>query len=99
MADSTEKKEEAPKKLGGMFKAMLGTIAGLMSGAFMMYLSPLLDKVVKPSKPVANFAVDLKGLTVMFHNRSSTRSDGWWDFGDGAPLEPVTAEHDSVTHT
>ncbi|MBL8799877.1 MAG: PKD domain-containing protein [Planctomycetia bacterium] len=99
MSDSSaEKKEAAPKK-GGFFKAMIGTIAGLMSGAFMMYLSPLIEKAVKPSKPVANFAVDLKGLTVMFHNRSSTRGEGWWDFGDGSPLEPVTAEQDSVTHT
>lgn len=99
MADSsTADNKEAPKK-GGMFKAMIGTMAGLMSGAFMMYFSPLIEKVVKPAKPVANFAVDLKGLTVMFHNRSSSRSAGWWDFGDGSPLEPVSAEQESVTHT
>src|SRR5262249_853571 len=69
------------------------------SGAFMMYLSPLLDKVIKPAKPVANFAVDVQGLTVQFHNRSSSRADGWWDFGDGAPLEAVTASTETMTHT
>jgi PKD repeat protein len=55
--------------------------------------------VVKPAKPVANFAVDHQGLTVVFHNRSSGGSEGWWDFGDGAPLEPVSAKQETVTHT
>ena len=100
MAESgtTEKAEPAPKK-SGFFKALLGTLAGVLSGAFMMYLSPLLDKVVKPARPVANFAVDLQGRTVQFHNRSASRADGWWDFGDGAPLEPVVHGQDTVTHT
>jgi PKD repeat protein len=96
MAESTEKPEG---KKGSWFKAMIGTVAGLMSGAFMMYLSPLLDKVVRPAKPVANFAVDVQGLTVQFHNRSSSRAEGWWDFGDGSPLEPVNAETSTVLHT
>src|SRR5438128_1815112 len=74
-------------------------LAGPMSGAFMMYLSPLLDKVVKPAKPVANFAVDHQGTTVMFHNRSAGGSEGWWDFGDGSPLEPVLAGQEAVSHT
>jgi hypothetical protein len=66
----------------------------------MMYLSPLLDKVVKPSKPVANFAVDQDHptRTVVFHNRSFSRADGFWDFGDGSPLEPVNPDQESVTH-
>ncbi|OAI45204.1 hypothetical protein AYO44_13020 [Planctomycetaceae bacterium SCGC AG-212-F19] len=94
---TADKGEAAPKN--SFVKAALGTIAGLMSGAFMMYLSPLLDKVVKPAKPVANFAVDMQGLTVAFHNRSSAKGSGWWDFGDGSPLEPLTADRDTVTHT
>src|SRR5262249_47376228 len=78
--------------------AALGTVAGLFSGAVMMYISPLLDKVVKPSKPVANFAVEADGLTATFHNRSVGGSQGWWDFGDGSPLEPVVAGQEIVTH-
>src|SRR5438552_2023715 len=69
----------------GWLKAFYGTLAGVLSGACMMYLSPLLDKVIKPAKPVANFAVDVQGLSVQLHNRSSSKADGWWDFGDGAP--------------
>jgi PKD repeat protein len=98
MADTTTTENPAGK-IPGWLKAAFGTLAGLMSGAFMMYLSPLLDKVVKPAKPVANFAVDLQGLKVQFHNRSSTKADGWWDFGDGAPLEPLVAAQESVLHT
>ena len=89
---------EAGKK-GGWFKALLGTAAGLCSGAFMMYLSPLIDRVIKPSKPVANFAVELQDLTATFHNRSTGSSQGWWDFGDGSPLEPLDPKQDTLTHT
>src|SRR5437899_790411 len=56
-------------KLSGWFKAVLGGVAGIMSGAFMMYFSPLLDKVVKPAKPVANFAVDVSGMSVTFYKQ------------------------------
>jgi hypothetical protein len=91
-------KAEAGKK-GGWFKAILGTIAGLFSGAFVMYLTPVIDKVVKPSKPVANFAVELQDFTATFHNRSTGASQGWWDFGDGSPLEPLNPQQEVVTHT
>lgn len=98
-AAETVAKTEAAAKQGGWLKAFYGTLAGVLSGACMMYLSPLLDKVIKPAKPVANFAVDVQGLTVEFHNRSSSKADGWWDFGDGAPLELVSAEREGVAHT
>jgi hypothetical protein len=89
---------ETPKK-GGRYKTFLGTIAGLLSGAFMMYVSPLLSKVVQPSRPLANFGVEYNGLTVTFYNRSSGGSEGWLDFGDGTPLEPVSAKQTTITHT
>ncbi len=79
-------------------KPVLGAVAGLFSGAVMMYMSPLLDKVFKPAKPVANFAVDHEGLTVTFHNRSMGVHAGWWDFGDGSPLELVQPTQEIVTH-
>src|SRR5262245_37856789 len=99
VAEVEPAKPEAAAKPGGWLKAFYGTLAGVLSGAVMMYLSPLLDKVIKPAKPVANFAVDVEGLTVQFHNRSSSKADGWWDFGDGAPLEPVSADPETVQHT
>src|SRR5262245_21573506 len=80
-------------------KPILGALAGLFSGAVMMYLSPLLDKVFKPAKPIANFAADPGGTTVSFHNRSQGFHSGWWDFGDGSPLELIQPEQEIVTHT
>jgi PKD repeat protein len=94
-----DEKTEAAPRTGGWLKAFYGTLAGVLSGAVMMYLSPLLDKVIKPAKPLANFAVDLQGLSVQFHNRSSSKADGWWDFGDGAPLEPLSAGKETMSHT
>jgi hypothetical protein len=86
-------------KLSGWFKTLLGGLAGVVSGALVMYLSPLLDKVVKPAHPVANFAIEAQGLTVTVHNRSLGSGSGWWDFGDGSPLEPLDPNQQVLTHT
>ena len=86
-------------KLSTWLKTLIGTIAGLLGGAFMMYVSPLLDRVVKPSRPVANFAIDHEGRTVTLINHSSGGSEGWWDFGDGSPLEPLVFKQLSISHT
>jgi PKD repeat protein len=94
----SDKPAPEPAKKLGWLKPLLGTAAGLLSGAVMMYLSPLLDKVVKPARPLANFAVEHEGLTVTFHNRSAGGGDGWWDFGDGSPLEPLPADGAPTTH-
>jgi PKD repeat protein len=90
---------EKGSKLAGWIKAVVGTAAGLFSGALVMYLSPLVDKVVRPSKPVSNFAIDQEGTTVTFHNRSLGGSSGWWDFGDGSALEEVVPGQEVVAHT
>ncbi len=87
-----------PRGLPGWLKTLGGTLAGLLSGAAMMYLSPLLDKAIRPAKPVANFRVESQGLTITFHNLSAGGRDGWWDFGDGSPLEPFSAKQESYTH-
>lgn len=92
-------KRQSSKSSGGWFKTIVGTLAGLLGGSVMMYLSPVLDQVIKPPKPVANFAIAYEGNTVTFHNRSTSGHSGWWDFGDGSPLEPVTDGQDVVTHT
>jgi hypothetical protein len=89
-----EEKEAAPKK--GWLKAILGTLGGLLSGAFVMYATAAFNQVVKPAKPLANFKYDFAGNTVRFQNLSGS-SQGWWDFGDGTPLEPV-ADRDTVFH-
>ncbi len=91
--------KQATSRISGWMKTTLGTVAGLVSGAAVMYVSPLVDYVVKPTKPVANFSADAAGLTVTFNNRSSGSGEGWWDFGDGSPLEPVSSTTETIAHT
>lgn len=89
----------APAKKGfGLFKAALGGAAGLATGVVGVYATAIVDQVAKPPKPVANFAVSADGLTVTCQNRASGQS-GWWDFGDGSPLEPFAADQPEVKHT
>jgi PKD repeat protein len=98
-----EKQAETPaadaKKRFGWFKAIGGALGGLLSGAIMMYATPLVDKFVKPTKPVANFEKVNEGTTVTFHNRTTGAGEGWWDFGDGSALEPYVSNQDTITHT
>src|SRR4051812_6728711 len=85
------------KSSGGWLKAVVGTVTGLLGGAAGMYVPPLVDSVIKPSKPLANFAVESSGLQVTFQNRSAG-TEGYWDFGDGSALEPVNMTAPTVTH-
>lgn len=90
--------EKKPSRIKGMVKVIFGSFFGLCTGAVMMYANVLFDKVVKPPKPVANFAVGgADGLTVTLNNMASGES-GWWDFGDGSPLEPFNPEQTQVAH-
>jgi PKD repeat protein len=91
---------EAPKpgKMAGWIKAVLCTAGGLLSGGVVTYLTPLVDRLVKPAKPLANFSQEHKGLTVTFINRSTGGTEGWWDFGDGSSLEPVSPKENSISH-
>lgn len=91
---------EGKKGKPGWVKAMLGGMAGLFSGACLAYLAPLVDKVVKPAAPLANFDTRKDGLSVTFQNLSTGPRgvEGWWDFGDGAPLRPIAADEEFVTH-
>jgi PKD repeat protein len=95
VADKTEKEEAAKPK--SWWKAILGAVGGLLSGVVMMYVTPLVNTAVKPTKPVANFEVAAgDDLKIQFHNLSNN-GDGLWDFGDGTQLlkaEPdQTIEH------
>lgn len=88
---------DKPAKKGGWLKAGILGIVGLGSGIAGTYAMAVVDRVVKPPKPVANFAVVADGLTVNCQNQASGES-GWWDFGDGTALEPF-AEDKPVSHT
>src|SRR6266849_5833345 len=85
------------KSVKGWLKTLFGTMLGLASGAAAMYISPLVNGVIKPGRPLANFAVETDGLTATFHNRYT--GEGWWDFGDGSPLEPAMHDQASLSHT
>jgi hypothetical protein len=85
-------------KLAGWIKAVFTTVFGLVSGAFLMYLTPLIDRVIKPAKPLANFAVAVQGTQVTFQNRSTGSTEGWWDFGDGSALEPFSPSQQAIPH-
>src|SRR5262249_4323133 len=84
--------------LSGWIKGGFTAVAGLIGGGVLMYLSPLVDKVIKPPKPLANFSVDKDGLKVSIQNRSTGGTEGWWDFGDGSALEPYVAKQESLQH-
>ena len=94
-----QKEEDIGKKKGGgWFKALLGTLGGLLSGVVVMYFSAFVDRAVKPAKPVPNFRVEHDGRVVHFQNLSPGFT-GWWDFGDGSEMVPADADHLSIDHT
>ena len=94
MADA----KPSPKNsiIGGWIKAIAGGTVGLLGGAATMYSTAIFEKVVKPAKPMANFATKVEGLTLTCESRATGQS-GWWDFGDGSALEPYQPNQ-SVTH-
>lgn len=91
--------EKSPGLIAGWLKAGVTSICGLLGGAALMYVTPLVNSAVKPAKPVANFAHQAQGLAVTFQNRSAGGAEGWWDFGDGSALEPYSPKQESVSHT
>jgi len=86
----------SPKK--SFVKVVMGGFLGLCTGAVAVYSNAIFDRVIKPSKPVANFSVTADGLVVTCHNLATGQS-GWWDFGDGSPLEPFDPNVEKVAHT
>lgn len=91
--------EKKPGKLVGWVKTGIGSLLMAVAGAGLMYLTPLIGNVIKPGKPVANFGHSVSGQTATFQNRSSGAYEGWWDFGDGSPLEDFNPNQESITHT
>jgi PKD repeat protein len=90
--------ESGAKKRGGWLKAGLVGVLGLGGGVVATYATAVVDKVARPTRPVANFAVSADGLTVTCQSHASGES-GWWDFGDGTPLEPFDPGQPALTHT
>lgn len=99
MGETTVNKGVIKGAVTGWVKAVVMGVLGLSSGAVIMYLTPLVDKVnpFKPAKPLANFGIQVDGTKVTFVNQAEG-SEGWWDFGDGTPLQPFTPDQKTVTH-
>lgn len=90
---------KAAEQIKTWVKTVVGMVLGLISGAVAMYFTSFVDRVIKPAKPVANFAVQASGLTVSFENRSVGGDRLRWDFGDGSPLEFVADNQPVIKHT
>ena len=88
---------QATKKSSGWMKAGILGVLGLSGGVAGTYATKVVNTVIQPPKPVANFSVAAEGLGVSCQNQATGES-GWWDFGDGTSLVPFAAEQ-SVTHT
>ena len=82
----------------GWVKGIFTSVIGLISGALLIYVTPLVNNAIKPAKPLANFATHVSGLSVDFNNRSSGGTQGWWDFGDGSALEPFDPKAEIIKH-
>jgi PKD repeat protein len=94
-----EKAENLRSTVKSWVKAGLTSVVGLVSGAVLMYLTPVVNNVIKPAKPLANFAAQVNGSIAEFNDRSNGGVQGWWDFGDGTALEPFDAKEGIVKHT
>jgi PKD repeat protein len=97
-ASAPPAKPSVAKRGFGVVKLAFGGLAGLATGVIGVYATAIVDKVAKPPKPVANFGCTADGLTVTCNNLASGQT-GWWDFGDGATLEPFNPDEKQVTHT
>ncbi len=84
--------------LGGLIKTAFTSVFALVSGATLMYVTPLFNNAIKPAKPIANFSCQVEGLSATFTNRSTNAAQGWWDFGDGSALEPFSPKQDLIKH-
>lgn len=100
MPDSTPSPAPAPApaKKHSFFKTVMVWMLGLGGGAFGTYSTAVFDKIIKPPLPVANFAVSADGLTITFLNHAAGNT-GWWDYGDGTPLEPFNPDQPTIAHT
>jgi PKD repeat protein len=98
MAEATTEQVATKQGFAAWIKPIITSLAGALSGAVLMYASPLVDMIIKPAKPIANFQSQADGLMVTLQNKSTGGHEGWWDFGDGSALEPFVPEQAAVTH-
>ncbi|MFT3881292.1 MAG: PKD domain-containing protein [Gemmatales bacterium] len=93
-------KDHAKEQVKSVAGKIGGGIVGLVVAGGLMWFTPLIDRFVKPAKPLANFASEDGGdsLTVTFKNLSQNAKEAKWDFGDGTPLEIVAGTQTEIKH-
>jgi hypothetical protein len=92
--------EQAKTQVMGLAAKVGSGIVGLVVAGGLMWFTPLIDRFVKPAKPLANFASEetAEPLTVTFKNLSENAKQAKWDFGDGSPLEIIAGNITEVKH-
>ncbi|HQR09604.1 MAG TPA: PKD domain-containing protein [Gemmatales bacterium] len=77
-----------------------GGILGLVVAGGLMWFTPLVDRFIKPAKPLANFSTEEGDdtLSVTFKNLSQNAKQAKWDFGDGSPIEILNGTQAEVKH-
>lgn len=93
-------KEHAKEQVKSVAGKIGGGIVGLVVAGGLMWFTPLVDRFVKPAKPLANFSSEegSDSLTVTFKNLSQNAKEAKWDFGDGTPLEIVAGTQTEIKH-
>lgn len=93
-------KEHAREQAKSIAGKIGGGIVGLVVAGGLMWFTPLIDRFVKPAKPLANFATeeDADTMTVTFKNLSQNAKQAKWDFGDGSPIEIINGDQPEVKH-
>ncbi|HMO36799.1 MAG TPA: hypothetical protein PKA06_12220, partial [Gemmatales bacterium] len=81
--------DQAKSQIKGLAARIGSGLVGLFVAGGLVWVTPLIERYVKPSKPLANFATEELGepLVVTFKNLSQNAMQTRWDFGDGTPLE------------
>ncbi len=93
-------KDQAKEHVKTVAGKIGGGIVGLVVAGGLMWFTPLIDRFVKPAKPLANFATEEgeDALAVTFKNLSQNAKEAKWDFGDGTPLEIVNGTQAELKH-
>lgn len=93
-------KEAAKEHVKTVAGKVAGGVVGLVVAGGLMWFTPLIDRYVKPAKPLANFSSEegTDSLTVTFKNLSQNAKQAKWDFGDGTPLEIVEGDQTELKH-
>jgi len=93
-------KVQAKEHAKGLVTKVVGGAVGVIVAGGLMWFTPLVDRYIKPPKPLANFeSVDSDdGLTVTFKNLSQNAKELRWDFGDGTPIAVMPGTQAEIQH-